>query len=88
MSVLFLRGGCIFCVTCPALAFSCLLIKILKRCYHGIEYTSRYVEGILSLDNFFFYNLISSFYPGEIKLRKADTSDTSGFFFRFRSVHR
>ena len=30
MSVLCLRGGCIFCVTFPALAFSCLFMNQLQ----------------------------------------------------------
>ena len=39
--------------------------------------TSRYLDHILNLDNHFFDNLISSICPNELKLNKANNSDTS-----------
>ena len=42
--------------------------------------TSRYLDDILNLDNPFFDSLISSIYPNELKLNKANNSDTSAAF--------
>ena len=42
--------------------------------------TPRYWEDILNLNNPFFDNLISSIYPKELILNKANNSDTSAAF--------
>ena len=46
----------------------------------AFNYTSRYLDDILNLDNPLFDTLISSIYPKELKLNKANTSDTSAAF--------
>ena len=42
--------------------------------------TSRYLDDIFNLDNPYFDGLISSIYPKELKLNKANNSDTSASF--------
>ena len=42
--------------------------------------TSRYLDNILSINNVFFYYVVSQIYPSELQLNKADTSDTEGAF--------
>ena len=55
--------------------------------------TSRYLDGILNIDNSFFEGMVNRIYPPELQLNKANTSDnkapfldlhlsiSSGFFF-------
>ena len=38
--------------------------------------TSRYLDGILNINNFYFENIVSRIYPSELRLNKANTSDT------------
>ena len=38
--------------------------------------TSRYLEDILNINNVYFDNMVSQLYPSELKLNKANTSDT------------
>ena len=42
--------------------------------------TSRYLDDIFNLDNPFFDTMVSSIYPKELKLNKANSSDTSAAF--------
>ena len=42
--------------------------------------TSRYLDDILNLDNPFFDSMYTSIYPKELKLNKANSSDTSAAF--------
>lgn len=42
--------------------------------------TSRYLDDILNLDNPYFDSMVSSIYPKELKLNKANNSDTSAAF--------
>ena len=42
--------------------------------------TSRYLDDILNLDNPYFESKVSSIYPKELKLNKANSSDTSAAF--------
>ena len=42
--------------------------------------TSRYLDDILNINNVFFYNMASQIYPSELKLNKANTSDTEAAF--------
>ena len=42
--------------------------------------TSRYLDNILSINNVFFYYMVSQIYPSELQLNKADTSNTEGAF--------
>ena len=42
--------------------------------------TSRYLDDIFNIDNPYFDNMIASIYPKELKLNKANKSDTSASF--------
>ena len=38
--------------------------------------TSRYLDDILNIDNVYFDTMVSQIYPSQLKLNKANTSDT------------
>ena len=38
--------------------------------------TSRYLDGILNINNVYFDNMVSQIYPSHLQLNKANTSDT------------
>ena len=38
--------------------------------------TPRYLDDILNINNFYFDNMVRTIYPAELKLNKANTSDT------------
>ena len=38
--------------------------------------TSRYLDGILSINDIYFDNIVSQIYPAELQLNKTNTSDT------------
>ena len=42
--------------------------------------TSRYLDDILNINNVYFDNLVSQIYPSELKLNKANTSETEAAF--------
>ena len=42
--------------------------------------TSRYLDDILNINNVYFANMVSQIYPSELKLNKANTSDTEAAF--------
>ena len=42
--------------------------------------TSRYLDGILNINNVYFDNMVSQIYPSELQLNKAKTSDTEAAF--------
>ena len=42
--------------------------------------TSRYLDGILNIDNVYFDNMVSQIYPLELQLNEANTSDTEAAF--------
>ena len=42
--------------------------------------TSRYLDDIFNLDNPYFDSMMDSIYPKELKLNKANSSDTSAAF--------
>ena len=42
--------------------------------------TSRYLAGILNINNVYFYNMVSQIYPSELQLDKANTSHTEAAF--------
>ena len=42
--------------------------------------TSRYLDDILNINNVYFDNSVSQLYPSELKLNKANTSDTEAAF--------
>ena len=42
--------------------------------------TSRYLDDIVNINNIYFDNMVSQIYPSELKLNKANTSDTEAAF--------
>ena len=42
--------------------------------------TSRYLDDLLNIDNPYFEGMVNQIYPPELKLNKANTSDTEGPF--------
>ena len=42
--------------------------------------TSRFLDDILNINNFYFDNMVSQTYPSELQLNKANTSDTEAAF--------
>ena len=46
----------------------------------AVNTTSRYLDGILNIDNVYFDNMESQIYPSELQLNKANTSDTEAEF--------
>ena len=43
--------------------------------------TSRYLDDIFDINNFYFDNMVSQIYPSELQLNKANTFDTEAAFF-------
>ena len=42
--------------------------------------TSRYLDGLLNIDNIYFEQMIHRIYPAELQLNKANASDTEAAF--------
>ena len=42
--------------------------------------TSRYLDDLLNIDNYFFDSLVNRIYPSELQLNKANVSDTEASF--------
>ena len=42
--------------------------------------TSRYLDDLLNIDNFYFEGMVSQIYPVELQLNKANISDTEAPF--------
>ena len=42
--------------------------------------TSRYLDDLLNIDNHYFEGMVNQFYPPELQLNKANTSDTEAPF--------
>ena len=42
--------------------------------------TSRYLDGLLNIDNPYFEQMISQIYPTELQSKKANSSDTKALF--------
>ena len=49
--------------------------------------TSRYLVDILNINNIYFDNMVSQTYLSELKLYKANTSDTEATFLDLPFVH-
>ena len=49
--------------------------------------TSRYFDDLLNIDNPYFEGMVNQIYPSELKLNKANTSDTEAPLFGFTSVY-
>ena len=45
-----------------------------------VTLTSRYLDDILNIINVYFDNMVSQIYPSELRLNKANTSDTKAAF--------
>ena len=43
--------------------------------------TSRYLDGLLNIDNLYFEQMVGQIYPTELQLNKANSSDTEAPFF-------
>ena len=50
----------------------------------ALNTTSRQLEDILNINNVYFDNMVSQIYPSELKLNKANTSDTKATFLDLR----
>ena len=46
----------------------------------AINTTSRYLDNILNINNVYFDYMVSQIYPSQLKLNKANTSDTEPRF--------
>ena len=42
---------------------------------------SRYLDGLLNIDNFYFEQTVGQIYPTELQLNKANSSDTEALFW-------
>ena len=42
--------------------------------------TSRYLDGLLNIENSFFDSMVNHIYPSELQLNKANVSDTEATF--------
>ena len=49
--------------------------------------TSPYLDGLLNIDNIFFYSMVNQIYPSELQLNKANVSDTEASFFGFTFIY-
>ena len=48
--------------------------------------TSRYLDDLLNIDNNHFEHMVHRIYPAELKLNKANASDTEAAFFRLKLI--
>ena len=46
----------------------------------AFNFTSRYLDDLLNIDNYFFDSMINRIYPSELQLNKANLSDTEASF--------
>ena len=46
----------------------------------AFNFTSRYLAGLLNIDNTFFDSMVNRIYPSELQLNKANVSDTKALF--------
>ena len=49
--------------------------------------TSRYLDGLLNIDNIYFDQMVDHIYPTELQLNRANSSDTEAPFFGFESKY-
>ena len=47
----------------------------------AFDTTSRYLDDILTINNVYFDKMLSQIYPSELKLNKANSSDTEATFY-------
>ena len=48
--------------------------------FDAFSTTSRYLDDILNMNNVYFDNMVSLISPSELRLNKANTSDTEAVF--------
>ena len=53
---------------------------MISRLINAFNTTSRFLDGILNINNIYFDNMVSQIYPSELQLNKANTSDTGAAF--------
>ena len=53
----------------------------------AFNFTSRYLDDILNINNIYFDNMVSQIYLSELQRNKANTSDTEAAFFRLAFVY-
>ena len=46
----------------------------------AFNFTSRYLDDLLNIDNPYFQQMVSQIYPAELQLNKANSSDTGAPF--------
>ena len=49
--------------------------------FEAFNSTSRYLDGLLNIDNPCFEQMVSQIYPTELQLNKANSSDTEALFW-------
>ena len=49
--------------------------------------TSRYLDDLLNIDNYFLDSMVNRIYPSELQLNKANVSDAEASFFRFTFIY-
>ena len=49
--------------------------------------TSRYLDDLLNIDDYFFDSMVNHIYPSELQLNMADVSDTVASFFGFTFIY-
>ena len=47
----------------------------------------RYLDDLLNINNIYFDQMVDRIYPTELKLKRANSSDTEAPFFRFESMY-
>ena len=76
----------------PLLSYSCFVMGGTLRCLsddkqtdiiNAFNITSRYLAGILNINNVYFHNMVSQIYPSELQLNKANTSDKEAAYLDF-----
>ena len=49
--------------------------------------TSRYLDDLLNINSNFFDSMVNYIYPSELRLNKANVSDTEASFFGFTFIY-
>ena len=58
----------------------CVIWERIADVIDAFNTSSRYLADILNINNVYFDNMVSQLYPSELKLYKANTSDTKAAF--------
>ena len=57
-----------------------LVAYLFLFCYER-DFTSRYLDDLLNIDNNFFDSMVNRIYPSELQLNKANVSDAEASFY-------